>query len=104
MATTTHSSFPGAAQIENPCRQPRISRDTSLPRPAPLVRGVVPGDALDELKFHWGSAYHLAVAGGVRTARRKDGRGGTLTSPVPEGLRLLILADYTAMPVPRDLP
>jgi hypothetical protein len=73
------------------------------PGPAPLVRGVVPDDALDELKFHWGSAYHLAVAGGVCTARRKDGRGAPLTSPVPAGLRLLIVADYTAMPVPRDL-
>ena len=38
------------------------------------------------------------------TAQRRDGKGGTLTDPLPEGLRLLILADYAAMPVPRDLP
>jgi len=68
------------------------------------VRQVIPNGALDELRFHWGSAYHLAIIDGVCTARRKDGRGGALTSPVPEGLRLLIVADYTAMPVPRDLP
>jgi len=66
----------------------------------------VTGDAgaLDELEFHWGSAYHLAVVDGMCTARRRDGRGGTLADPLPEGLRLLILADYEACPVPRDLP
>jgi hypothetical protein len=87
-----------------PVSRPESPGARACPGPAPLVRGVVPGDALNELKFHWGSAYHLAVVGGVCTARRKDGRGGALTSPVPEGLRLLIVADYTAMPVPRDLP
>ena len=57
--------------------------------------------ALDELEFHWGSAYHIAVADGVCTARRRDGKGGTLTDPLPEGLRLRIVADYHADPVPR---
>jgi hypothetical protein len=68
--------------------------------------GRLEGDAggLEELEFHWGSAYHLAVIHGVCTAWRKDGRGGTLADPLPEGLRLRILADYEAMPVPRDLP
>jgi len=61
-------------------------------------------DALDELDFHWGSAYDIAVTGGMWTARRRDGRGDTLADPLPEGLRLRIQADYTAMPVPRDLP
>jgi len=61
-------------------------------------------DALEELRFHWGSAYNIRAGGGVYTARRRDGRGGQLTDPLPEGLRLLILADYEAMPVPRDLP
>jgi hypothetical protein len=59
-------------------------------------------DPLDELEFHWGSAYHLAVIDGICTARRKDGKGSTLTDPLPEGLRLRILADYHASPVPRD--
>ena len=58
-------------------------------------------DALAELEFHWGSAYHLAVIDGVYTAQRRDGKGGTLTDPLPEGLRLLVLADYAAMPVPQ---
>ena len=60
--------------------------------------------ALDELRFHWGSAYDIGRAGGMWTALRKDGRGGTLADPLPEGLRLRIQADYVAMPVPRDLP
>jgi hypothetical protein len=62
------------------------------------------GGALEELEFHWGSAYDIDAAGGVFTARRRDGRGGTLADPLPEGLRLRIQADYGAMPVPRDLP
>ncbi len=41
---------------------------------------------------------------GVWTAWRKDGRGSMLADPLPEGLRLRILADYAAMPVPRNLP
>jgi hypothetical protein len=59
---------------------------------------------LAELEFHWGSVYHPAVIDGTYTAQRRDGKGGTLTDPVPEGLRLLILADYAMLPVPRDLP
>ena len=57
---------------------------------------------LEEIRFHWGSAYDISAAGGVYTARRRDGKGGTLTDPLPEGLRLRIQADYTAMPVPRS--
>ena len=51
-----------------------------------------------------GAAYDIAFAGGMWTARRKDGCGGTLAGPLPEGLRLRIQADYAVMPVPRDLP
>ncbi len=59
---------------------------------------------LNEFRFHWGSAYDIAVIDGMWTAWRKDGRGGRLADPLPDGLRLRIQADYTAMPVPRDLP
>ena len=62
------------------------------------------GGALDELEFHWGSAYDIALVDDMWTARRRDGRGGTLADPLPEGLLLAIRADYAAMPVPRDLP
>lgn len=61
-------------------------------------------DTLEELEFHWGSAYHFAVIDGVCTAWRRDGRGSTLADPLPEGLRLHIRADYMASPVPRDTP
>jgi len=61
-------------------------------------------DALEEFRFHWGSAYDIDAAGGVYTARRRDGNGAILTDPLPGGLRLVIQADYMAMPVPRDLP
>ena len=57
---------------------------------------------LDELRFHWGSAYDIAIAGGMWTAQRRDGEGSPLADPLPEGLRLRIQADYEAMPVPRD--
>jgi len=60
--------------------------------------------ALDELEFHWGSAYDFAVTGGMWTARRRDGKGVPLTDPLPEGLLRQIRTDYTVMPVPRDLP
>ncbi len=59
---------------------------------------------LEELEFHWGSAYEVGRDGRMWTARRRDGRGGTLASPSPGELLLLIRADYAALPVPRDLP
>ncbi len=60
--------------------------------------------ALEELEFHWGSAYDIDVGGGMYIARRRDGKGVPLTDALPEGLQLRIQADYAAMPVPRDLP
>jgi hypothetical protein len=59
---------------------------------------------LEEIRFHWGSAYDVGFEAGRWTAQRRDGKGGTLTDPLPEGLHLQIQADYAAMPVPRDLP
>jgi hypothetical protein len=59
---------------------------------------------LDELRFHWGSAYDIGTADGVYTARRRDGKGAILADRLPEGLRLKIVADYRADPVPRGLP
>ena len=87
-----------------PATDPARIRAHACPGATTQVQSAAADDAPDELEFHWGSAYHLAVIDGLYTARRRDGKGGTLTSAVPEGLRLLILADYAAMPVPRDLP
>lgn len=58
---------------------------------------------LEELRFHWGSAYDIDAVDGVCTARRRDGKGDVLADRLPEGLRLRILADYHADPVPRDV-
>jgi hypothetical protein len=68
--------------------------------------GRLEGDAgaLEELEFHWGSAYHVAITSAVFTATRRDGQGTRLADPSPEGLLRQIRADYSALPVPRDLP
>ena len=42
-------------------------------------------DALNELRWHWGEAYHIAFARGAWAARRRDGRGSTLADPSPTG-------------------
>lgn len=73
------------------------------------VSGQLDGDAgvleeLEELRFHWGSAYDISRAAGEFTARRRDARGGALTDRVPGGLLRKIRADYAANPVPRDRP
>jgi hypothetical protein len=58
--------------------------------------------ALADLDFHWGGAYDVAAgAGGWMARRRDDGR--PLVAGSPDELRALILADYSARPVPRDL-
>src|SRR3954454_18941161 len=54
---------------------------------------------LEELEFHWGSAYHLAVIDSMCTARRRDEKGVTLADALPEGLRLQIVADYERTPM-----
>jgi hypothetical protein len=63
----------------------------------------IDADPLGEITFHWGSAYRIAVVDGVCIARRRDGKGGTLIDALPEGLRLRIVADYHANPVPREI-
>ena len=65
--------------------------------------GQAPG-TLDEIRFYWGSAYHLAIIDGAWTAWRRDGRGGRIADQSPGGLLRLIRADYAALPVLRDLP
>ncbi len=57
---------------------------------------------LDELRWHWGEAYLIDYLGDWRwIAQRRDNRE-TLTAESPEELRNLIIADYTARPVPRQ--
>jgi hypothetical protein len=82
---------------------PASGPTVSAARPRGTQRDIDSGE-LDELRFHWGSAYDIGAADGVYTARRRDGKGDFLADALPEGLRLRIVADYERMPVPRDLP
>ena len=59
---------------------------------------------LDALRWNWGDAYLIDHIDGRWTADRLDGRGRTLKAANPDKLRKLIFDDYTAKPVPRDLP
>ena len=50
--------------------------------------------ALDELEFHWGSAYHIAVVDGMYTARRTDGKGVPLADPLVAAIGCQFHLDY----------
>ena len=59
-----------------------------------------PEPDLRDLQFHWGDAYVIiGILGAWRAERRDNGR--VLTADDPEKLRLAIIADYMAQPVPR---
>jgi len=58
--------------------------------------------ALADLDFHWGGAYDIAAGVGGWVAKRRD-NGWPLVGGSPDELHALILADYSAQPVPRDL-
>jgi hypothetical protein len=53
--------------------------------------------ALDDLRWHWGSAYDIDVDGKCWTAQRRT-TGRILSSETPYGLRDLIVTDYSAHP------
>ena len=55
---------------------------------------------LEELRWNWGEAYLIWHQEYVWVAQRRDNRA-TLRARSLEGLRDLIIADYTARPVPR---
>jgi hypothetical protein len=64
--------------------------------PDPLTR------PLASLRWHWGSAYDIRnPLPRVWIAERRDTRDA-LRADSPVALRDLIVADYTARPVPRD--
>jgi hypothetical protein len=82
------------------------SRDATVGQPDTGRRpgGGAAAPELEELRYHWGDAYDISVSGGLYTATRRDEKGEPLSDPIPEGLRLQIVADYEHQPVPRDLP
>jgi hypothetical protein len=60
-------------------------------------------ELLDSLRWNWGDAYLISFFEPEHwMAQRRDNRA-TLRAATPFGLRDLIIADYTARPVPRDL-
>jgi hypothetical protein len=58
--------------------------------------------ALDDLDYHWGEVYDLAVTPGGWIARRLD-NNRSFMAETPDELRALIRADYAAEPVCHDL-
>jgi hypothetical protein len=58
--------------------------------------------ALDDLDYHWGEAYDLAVTSAGWVAKRLD-NCRSLVAAGPDELRDLIVADYEARPVPHGL-
>ena len=60
------------------------------------------GEALDELRWHWGDAYliHYFETAGKWVAQRRDSHE-TMSAPDPARLLDLIREDYRAHPVSR---
>ncbi len=56
--------------------------------------------ALDDLDWHWGESYDLAVTRAGWVAKRLD-NNRALVAASPEELQALILADHAAEPVAR---
>jgi hypothetical protein len=57
--------------------------------------------ALNDLDFHWGESYDLAVTRAGWVAKRLD-NGRALVAGSPAELGALITEDYAAQPVPGD--
>lgn len=58
--------------------------------------------ALDDLRWHWGSAYLIHHLGpDLWLAQRRDHSRAVVKAEDPETLRERIKADYEAKPVPR---
>jgi hypothetical protein len=58
-------------------------------------------EQLDELQWHWGSAYIIASPEPGRWIAQRRDDGQALVADTPDRLRGLIAADYAARPVPR---
>jgi hypothetical protein len=59
--------------------------------------------AIATLVWNWGEAYVISFANGLYHAERRDD-GAQVHAPDPGQLDREIQADYSARPVPRDLP
>jgi hypothetical protein len=57
---------------------------------------------LQDLRFHWGEAYSIHLDNGEFVAARRDDLR-ELRARTAEGLRELIISDYSANKVPREV-
>ncbi len=60
-------------------------------------------ELLDNLRWHWGEAYLIHFFEPDRWIAERRDNHETLRASTPLGLRDLILADYTARKVPRQI-
>jgi hypothetical protein len=67
--------------------------------PQETVTGKAGMNALDALRYDWGSAFEIEGDGDCWRARRLDGLGGWIETESPDCLRNEIFADYALKPV-----
>jgi hypothetical protein len=58
--------------------------------------------ALRDLQYHWGDAYKITYVNGMLRAERRD-NGAAVSAPAAAALRQLLIDDYSAAPVPREV-
>ena len=56
-------------------------------------------NALDALRWNWGSAYQIETDGDTWRARRLDRLGGWMEADSAEALRSQVVSDYMTKPV-----
>ncbi len=59
-------------------------------------------EALSDLQWNWGGAYLITGMSKHWLAQRRD-NGRTLKASGPDGLRELMIGDYAARPVSREV-
>jgi hypothetical protein len=70
----------------------------SMDGPQETAGGKAAMNALDALRYGWGSAYEIESADGEWRARRLDGLGDWIEAEIPDDLRHQIFSDYALKP------
>ena len=71
----------------------------SVNGPQETAAGKAGMNALDALRYDWGSAYEIEGADDEWRARRLDGLGDWIEAGSPDDLRNQIFSDYALKPV-----
>jgi hypothetical protein len=77
----------------------KFQRGMSMDGPQETADGKASMNALDVLRYDWGSAYEIESADGEWRARRLDGLGDWIEAEIPDDLRNQIFSDYALKPV-----